>query len=91
MGAGDDERFGSEEPTKPSRPPSIESAIRNFALSLGELLTDCRATANSVKILEGDERRRQLLGLAEKMEECSAIVGEASRVVRALSDLANPP
>ena len=81
------DELGSEEPTRPTGPPTIEGQIRNFTLSLGELGVDCRETANALSKLEGDERRRKLLELAEKMEECAAIVGDAAGVLRAIAQL----
>lgn len=83
-----DERLGSEEPTKPGiDPPSVESAIRGFTLAVTELQRDCVDTSRALESLEGDERRRKLLELAEKMEGSSGIIGDASRVVRAIAEL----
>jgi hypothetical protein len=82
-----DERFGSEEPTKPGGPPSVESAIQSFTLALAELERDGVESGRVVAVLEGDERRRRLIELAEKMESCSSLVGNVARVVRAIAEL----
>ena len=83
----DDERLGSEEPTKPGGPPSVESAVQGFTLAVTELQRDCIETSRALERLEGDERRRKLLELAEKMEGSSSLIGDASRVVRAIAEL----
>ena len=86
MGSDYDE-LGSEEPTKPTGPPTVESALRNFTVAITELGVDCSESARTVGVLEGDERRRRLVELAEKMEGCAELVGRAASVVRALSVL----
>jgi hypothetical protein len=85
-GQGDDE-LGSEEPTQPGGPPSVESAIRNFTIAITELGVDCSESARALSQLEGDERRRRLIDLAEKMEECTRLVGRAAGVVRAIGEI----
>ena len=87
MKRSDYDELGSEEPTTPTEPPTVERAIRNFDVAIGELGVDCRETARALGSLEGDERRRKLIELAEKMEECAEIVGRAGSVVRALAEI----
>ena len=83
-----DERLGSEEPTRPGvEPPSVESAVRGFTLAVTELQRDCVETARALESLEGDERRRRLIELADKMEGSAGIIGDASGVVRAIAEL----
>jgi hypothetical protein len=79
--------LGSEEPTKPGGPPTVESAIQTFTLAINEIGVDCRESARALSVLEGDERRRRLAELADKMEKSNQLIGDASRVVRALADL----
>lgn len=79
------ERLGSDDPTKPGEPPSIENAIRNFTVALAELLRDGRETANALPHLEGDEYRRRLADLADKMDACAEIVGQSAGVLKALA------
>lgn len=85
MGENNDE-LGSEEPTKPGGPPTVESALRNFTIAITELGVDCNESARTLSVLEGDERRRRLADLAEKMAGCAELIGRASTVVRALAD-----
>ena len=83
-----DDRLGSEEPTKPGvDPPSVESAVRGFTLAVTELQRDCVETSRALENLEGDERRRKLSELADKMEGSASLIGDASRVVRAIAEL----
>lgn len=81
------DEFGSEEPTKPGGPPTVESAIQSFTLAIAELGVDCRESARALSQLEGDERRRRLVELADKMEKSNQLIGDAARVVRAIADL----
>jgi hypothetical protein len=81
------ERLGDEEPTKPGVPPSVERSIQNFVLSIAELGVDCGESARGLSLLEGDERRRRLLGVAEKMELSSKLIGDAAVVIRAIAEL----
>ena len=82
-----DDELGSEEPTKPGGPPTVESAIQSFTLAITELGVDCGESARTLAVLEGDEYRRRLSELADKMEKSSQLIGDAARVVRALADL----
>lgn len=82
-----DDELGSEEPTKPGGPPTVESAIQSFTLAITELGVDCRESARTLSVLEGDERRRRLSELADKMEKSNQLIGDAARIVRALADL----
>ena len=86
MKPGGHDELGSEEPTKPGGPPTVESAIQNFALAIAELGVDCRESARSLSFLEGDERRRRLLELADKMEGSAKLIGESAGVVRAIAE-----
>ena len=81
------DELGSEEPTKPGGPPTVESAIQSFTLAITELGVDCRESARTLSVLEGDERRRRLAELADKMEKSNQLIGDAARIVRALADL----
>jgi hypothetical protein len=81
------DELGSEEPTKPGGPPTVESAIQTFTLAITEIGVDCRESARALSVLEGDERRRRLSELADKMEKSNKLIGDASRVIRAIADL----
>ena len=81
------DELGSEEPTKPGGPPTVESAIQTFTLAINEIGVDCRESARALSVMEGDERRRRLAELADKMEKSNQLSGDASRVIRALADL----
>jgi hypothetical protein len=81
------DELGSEEPTKPGGPPTVESAIQTFTLAITEIGVDCRESAHAISFMEGDERRRRLFELANKMEKSNQLIGDAARVIRALADL----
>lgn len=81
------DELGSEEPTKPGGPPTVESAIQTFTLAITEIGVDCRESARTLAVMEGDERRRRLAELADKMEKSNQLIGDASRIIRALADL----
>lgn len=89
MGAPEDERFGSEEPTKPvgTTIGEVGRALSNLALNLNEVVRDLGESARLVDSVEENERRYRLFDLATKLGQLGDIAHDTRRVLAALAQL----
>lgn len=86
MAGGNDDRFGSEEPTKPGQPfGDVSRELRNLAFNLNEVVRDLGESARVIDRAEADERRYRLLELAAKLGQLGDIAHDTRRAVVTLA------